>query len=172
MCRAAEASKPQAQVYFTEERSIDAIKRFKPSPEVKPRATGQANKFRQSAKRQESSGGKCQYCGSRHVPGRCPAYGLTASAGKLGLIRKCDNVNSENCCKSISNLFCKYSQVFEGFGNLPGKYITLCENSIPVTRKVAFSLLEPLKAELDKMVKAGVIEKVTEPTDWVSPLPR
>ncbi|GBN18685.1 hypothetical protein AVEN_89423-2 [Araneus ventricosus] len=45
MCRAAETSKPQAQVYFTEERTIDAIKRFKPSPELKPRATGQANKF-------------------------------------------------------------------------------------------------------------------------------
>ncbi|GBO32961.1 hypothetical protein AVEN_172949-1 [Araneus ventricosus] len=45
MCRAAETSKLQAQVYFTEERSIDAIKRFKPLPEVKPRATGQANTF-------------------------------------------------------------------------------------------------------------------------------
>ncbi|GBN82687.1 hypothetical protein AVEN_167394-1 [Araneus ventricosus] len=103
-----------------------------------------------------------------------PILGLTASADKLGLIRKCDNVNSVNCCKSISNLLCKYNQVFEGLGNLPGKYhITLCENSAPVvsvTRKVAFSLLEPLKAELDRMVKAGVREKVTELTDWVSPL--
>ncbi|GBN94349.1 Uncharacterized protein K02A2.6 [Araneus ventricosus] len=238
ICRAAETSKLQAQVYFTEERSIDAIKRFKPSPEVKPRATGQANKFRQPAKRQESSGRKCHYCGSHHVPGRCPAYGkqcrscgkrnhfsrvcklksvnrvcqnnpeeftnsansckyppeqffvstiflvtknsyqpilgLTASADKLGLIKKCDNVNSVNCCKSISNLLCKYNQVFEGLGNLPGKdRITLCENSVPVvsvTRKVAFSLPEPLKAELDRMVKAGVIKKVTELTDWVSPL--
>ncbi|GBL80181.1 hypothetical protein AVEN_29157-1 [Araneus ventricosus] len=322
MCRAAETSKLQAQVYFTEERSIDAIKRFKSSPEVKPRATVQANKLRQPAKRQ-SSGRKCHYCGSHHVPGRCPAYGkrcwrcgkqnhfarvcksksvnrvcqniaeestnstnsckyppeqffvgnvradsmssswqaillindrpvnfkldtgaqaniiskkllndiygsgvnvrktsvklstytgqtiellgcttlplkkdlnspvihldflvtknsyqpilgLTASADKLGLIKKCDNINSVNCCKSISNLLCKYNQVFEGLGNLPGKYhITLCENSVPVvsvTRKVAFSLLEPLKAELDRMVKAGIIEKVTEPTDWVSPL--
>ncbi|GBM41530.1 Uncharacterized protein K02A2.6 [Araneus ventricosus] len=61
-----------------------------------------------------------------------------------------------------------------GLGNLPGKYhITLGENSVPVvsvTGKLAFSLLEPLKAELDKMVKTGVIEKVTEPTDCVSPL--
>ncbi|GBM10650.1 Uncharacterized protein K02A2.6 [Araneus ventricosus] len=103
-----------------------------------------------------------------------PILGLTASADKLGLIRKYDNVNSVNCCKSISNLLCKYNQVFEGLGNLPGKYrITLCENSVPVvsvTRKVSFSLLEPLKVELDRMVKAGVIEKVTEPTDRVSPL--
>ncbi|GBM11903.1 Transposon Tf2-6 polyprotein [Araneus ventricosus] len=323
MCRAAETSKLQAQVYFTEERSIDAIKTFKPLPEVKPRDTGQANTFRQPAKRQESSGRKYHYCGSHHVPGRCPAYGkryrscgkrnnfarvcksksdnrvyqnnaveftnfansckyppeqffvgtvgadsmsssskaillindrpvnfkidtgaqaniiskkllndiygsrvnvrktsvklstytgqtiellgcttlpvkkdfnfpvihldflvtknsyqpilgLTPSADKLGLIGKCDNVNSVNCCRSISNLLCKSNQVFEGLGNLPGKYhISLCENSVPVvsvTRKVAFPLLEPLKAEIDRMVTAGVIEKVTELTDWVSPL--
>ncbi|GBN15561.1 hypothetical protein AVEN_102143-1 [Araneus ventricosus] len=98
-----------------------------------------------------------------------PILGLTASADKLGLIRKCDNVNSVNCCKSVSSLLCKYNKGFEGLGNLPGKYhITLCENSVPVvsvTRKVAFSLLEPLKPELDRMVKAGVIEKVTESTD-------
>ncbi|GBN74825.1 Retrovirus-related Pol polyprotein from transposon 297, partial [Araneus ventricosus] len=35
---------------------------------------------------------------------------------------------------------------------------------------VAFSLLELLKAEIDRIVRAGVIEKVTEPTDWVIPL--
>ncbi|GBN30200.1 hypothetical protein AVEN_96108-1 [Araneus ventricosus] len=74
MSRVAEISKLQAQVYFTEERSIDGIKRFKPSLEVKPRDASQANKFRQPAKRQESSRRKCQYCGSHHVPGRCPAY--------------------------------------------------------------------------------------------------
>ncbi|GBN17144.1 hypothetical protein AVEN_198890-1 [Araneus ventricosus] len=50
MSRAAEISKLQAQVYFTEERSINVIKRFKPSLEVKPRDTSQANKFRQPAK--------------------------------------------------------------------------------------------------------------------------
>ncbi|GBM69983.1 hypothetical protein AVEN_207365-1 [Araneus ventricosus] len=75
ICLAAETFKLKAQVYFTEELNIGAIKRFKPSPEVKPRATGQANKFRQPAKRQESSGRKCQYCGSHNVPDRCPAYG-------------------------------------------------------------------------------------------------
>ncbi|GBM14559.1 hypothetical protein AVEN_34974-1 [Araneus ventricosus] len=96
-----------------------------------------------------------------------PILGLSASADKLGLIRKCDSVN---CCKNISNL-CKYNRIFEGLGKLPGKYhITLCENSVSVTRKVAFSLLEPLKAELDRMVNAGVTEKVTDPADWASPL--
>ncbi|GBN44356.1 Retrovirus-related Pol polyprotein from transposon 412 [Araneus ventricosus] len=97
MCRAAETSKLQAQVYFTEERSIDAIKRSKTSSEVKPKATGKANKFRQPAKRQEIRGRKYHYCGSHHV-------------------------------------------------------------------------LEPLKAELDRMVKAGVIENLTETVDGVSPL--
>ncbi|GBN67781.1 hypothetical protein AVEN_254998-1 [Araneus ventricosus] len=97
--------------------------------------------------------------------------GLNASADKLGLIKKSDYVNSVNCGKNISELLCKYAQVFEGLANLPGKYpITLSENSVPVVsviRKVEFSILEPLKAELDRMVKAGVIVKVTEPTHWV-----
>ena len=30
------------------------------------------------------------------------------------------------------------------------------------------ALLEPLKAELDKMEKLGFIEKVNEPSDWVN----
>ncbi|GBN78449.1 hypothetical protein AVEN_119238-1 [Araneus ventricosus] len=115
MCHAAETSKLQAQVYFTEERSIDAIKRFKPSSEVKPITTGQANKFRQPAKRQESSRRKCQYCGSHHVPGRCRTYGKQCrSCGKRNrfsrvcksksVSRVCQNkpeefTNSANSCK-------------------------------------------------------------------------
>ncbi|GBO14521.1 hypothetical protein AVEN_151928-1 [Araneus ventricosus] len=124
ICRAAETSKLQAQVYFTEERSIDAIKRFKPSLEVKLRATGQANKFRQPAKRQESSGRKCHYCWSHHVPGRCPAYGKQCrSCGKWNhfsrvcklksVNRVCQNnpdefTNSANSCK------CPPEQFFVG----------------------------------------------------------
>ncbi|GBN07512.1 hypothetical protein AVEN_252887-1 [Araneus ventricosus] len=39
LCGAAETSELQAQVYFTVERNIDVVKRFKPSPEVKPTVT-------------------------------------------------------------------------------------------------------------------------------------
>ncbi|GBN75786.1 hypothetical protein AVEN_88539-1 [Araneus ventricosus] len=51
--------------------AVGYLKRFKPSPEVKPRVTVQANKFRRPAKNHENSGRKCQYCGSRHVPAFC-----------------------------------------------------------------------------------------------------
>ncbi|GBM76307.1 hypothetical protein AVEN_166164-1 [Araneus ventricosus] len=97
MCSAAETSKLQAQVYFTEERSIDAIKRFKPSSEAKPKDTGQANKFRQPAKRQASNGRKCHYCGSHHVPGRCPAYGKRCrSCGKQNHFARVYKSKSDN----------------------------------------------------------------------------
>ncbi|GBM81170.1 hypothetical protein AVEN_205874-1 [Araneus ventricosus] len=74
MYRSAESSKLQDQVYFTGEQSIDAIKRFKPWPEVKSRVTGQANKLLRFAKCQETSRRKCQYFGCSHIPGRCPDY--------------------------------------------------------------------------------------------------
>ncbi|GBM82551.1 hypothetical protein AVEN_29338-1 [Araneus ventricosus] len=124
MCHAAETSKLQSQVYFTEERSIDAIKRFKPSPEVKPRATGQVNKFRQPTKRQESSRRKCQYSGSYHVPGRCPAYGKQCrSCGKQNhFSRACKSKFVNRVCQNNTEEFtnsansCKYphEQFFVG----------------------------------------------------------
>ncbi|GBM33035.1 hypothetical protein AVEN_263519-2-1, partial [Araneus ventricosus] len=96
LCRAAETSKLQDQVYFTEERSID-VERFKPSPEVKPKVTSQANKFRQPAKIQESIGRKCQYCGSRHVPDRWPAYGKQCrSSGKQNHFSRARKLKSFN----------------------------------------------------------------------------
>ena len=35
-------------------------------------------------------------------------------------------------------------------------------------RRVPFALEEKLKAELNRMVSLGVIEKVDKPTDWVN----
>ncbi|GBM85033.1 Transposon Tf2-6 polyprotein [Araneus ventricosus] len=261
MCRAAETSKLQAQVYFTEERSIDAIKRFKPSPEVKPRDTGQANKLRQPAKRQESIGRKCHYCGSHHVPGRCPAYGKRCwSCGKQNhFARVCKSKSDYRVCQNNAVEFinsansCKYppEQFFVGnvsadstssswqaillindrpvnfkidtvaqaniinkklLNDIYGSEVNVQKTSVklstytgqtiellgcttlPVNKDLnspvihldflvtknsyqpilgltaSADKLEPLKSELDRMVKAGVIEKVTEPTDWVSPL--
>lgn len=42
--------------------------------------------------------------------------------------------------------------------------------SVQPARRVPLALREPLKTELQRMVKHGIIEKVDEPTDWVSPL--
>lgn len=51
--------------------------------------------------------------------------------------------------------------------------MVLREDTVPVvqtSRRVPLSLKEPLREELARMVKAGIIAKQDEPTDWVSPL--
>ena len=66
----------------------------------------------------------------------------------------------------------EYNDVFEGLGNLPGEHkVKLKENAVPVIeacRKIPFSLREKVKTELQRMEEKGVIEKVTEPTEWVN----
>ena len=65
----------------------------------------------------------------------------------------------------------KYADIFDGLGNLgsPCK-IDLDTTIKPVVhapRRVPFSLRKKLKAQLTEM-EGTIIEKVTEPTDWVS----
>ena len=66
----------------------------------------------------------------------------------------------------------KFPGRFKGIGQFPGDYtIRLCDNSQPVInapQKCPISIFPKVKAELDKMVKLGVITLVDEPTDWVS----
>ncbi|GBN34992.1 hypothetical protein AVEN_206091-1 [Araneus ventricosus] len=138
MCCAAETSKLQVQVYFTEERCIDAIKRFKPSSEVKPRATGQANKFRQPAKRQESSRRKCQYCGSHHVPGSCPAYG-----------KQCRSCGKQNHYSRV----CKLKSVNRVCENSPEEFPNSANSSRGKPIAFALSTLTPAQRNYAHMEK-------------------
>jgi hypothetical protein len=67
----------------------------------------------------------------------------------------------------------EYSHLFEDeLGNLEGEVdIHLQENSVPVVhapRRMPHALRDRLKAELDAMQAAGVIAKVTRPTDLVN----
>lgn len=51
--------------------------------------------------------------------------------------------------------------------------IKLKDNFVPVacaTRKIPFSLEEPLRKELNKLCKLQIIEKVEEFTEWVHPI--
>lgn len=68
----------------------------------------------------------------------------------------------------------EYKDVFQGLGCLPGEQkIHVDETVAPLVhacKKVPFALRERLKEELALMEKLEVIQKVDEPTDWVSSL--
>ena len=65
----------------------------------------------------------------------------------------------------------QYPSLFEGLGNLGDEYsIKLQEGAQPhalfIPWKVPIPMRVKVKEELDRMEKAGVISKVTEPTPW------
>ena len=70
----------------------------------------------------------------------------------------------------------EFPEVFQGLGCLSGKYHININPLVPPVvhppRRVPHSKREPLKKELDRMVEAGILEKVplNEPADWVSSL--
>ena len=66
----------------------------------------------------------------------------------------------------------EYSDVFEGLGKLEGPYNIVTDPSItPVVhppRRLPVALIDQVQAKLDSMVTEDIIEKVDQPTDWVS----
>ncbi|UYV80685.1 K02A2.6-like [Cordylochernes scorpioides] len=101
-----------------------------------------------------------------------PILGIEAIE-KLSLIKKCDAVQTEqnNSAKEILN---RHKNIFEGIGRLPIEHkIRLNENTTPViapSRKIPFSIREKVKAELERMEKLDIIEKVEEPSEWTHPI--
>ncbi|GBM05201.1 Uncharacterized protein K02A2.6 [Araneus ventricosus] len=68
-----------------------------------------------------------------------------------------------------------YNDIFTGtLGKLVYTYDNkFADNAVPrisAPRVIPVSLKEKVKAEIEKMVTNGVLEKVTEPTDWVHPI--
>ena len=70
----------------------------------------------------------------------------------------------------------EFPEVFQGLSCLSGKYHININPLVPPVvhppRRVPHSRRESLKKELDRMVEAGILEKVplNEPADWVSSL--
>nr|XP_037270547.1 uncharacterized protein LOC119162178 [Rhipicephalus microplus] len=68
----------------------------------------------------------------------------------------------------------EFPRLFHGTGCAPREYkIELHRDAVPVVQpawRVPLSLREPLRTELDRMKKEGIIQKVSSRTDWVSPL--
>ena len=67
-----------------------------------------------------------------------------------------------------------YPDRFEGVGNFEDIYHIVTDTTIPpvvyAPRRPPISMICETKEELDQMERTGVIEKVMEPTDWVSSL--
>ena len=75
----------------------------------------------------------------------------------------------------VGNLVAEYDDLFHGIGKLKGVQVKLhIDDQIqPVAqkhRRVPFHLREKLDAELERLEKAEIIEKVESATDWVSPI--
>ena len=66
----------------------------------------------------------------------------------------------------------KYSDVFKGIGKLETECeIYLKDNATPTVhpaRKIPLTLKQKLKTELERLESLDIIEKVSEPTDWVN----
>ncbi|XP_052746992.1 uncharacterized protein K02A2.6-like [Bicyclus anynana] len=82
---------------------------------------------------------------------------------ELGLVKRVYDINLS-----------KYDHLFRGIGCLPGTYSIVIDKSVsPVVsapRKIPLSLRDKLLGELNRMLEAGVIRKVTHPTQWVNSL--
>jgi hypothetical protein len=136
-------------------------------------------KLVQSRARLESPGGPVQnigqFVGTTFWKGRRTTFRIFVLKGKtdcllsrsaalaLELVKRLDDVNQD--------------LAFGGIG-VPVKCdpikIVLKEDaepySINVARRVPIPLLPKVQKELDRMLADGVIEKITEPTDWCAPI--
>ncbi|XP_063634829.1 uncharacterized protein K02A2.6-like [Cydia splendana] len=65
-----------------------------------------------------------------------------------------------------------YEDLFHGLGKLPGEYTISIEEgaqpSVCPVRKIPMGVRDKLQGELERMVKMGVIRKVSHPTPWVN----
>jgi hypothetical protein len=104
-----------------------------------------------------------------------PLLSLQASID-LGLIKLTYSVESSKLASSPvldkGQVMKEYGDLFKGIGVIPGvSQLHLKPNAVPVInppRRVPEALRERLKAELQQMERDGIIQKVTQPTDWVN----
>ena len=97
-----------------------------------------------------------------------PLLGLQ-TCQKLNIIKRIWAVNT-----SDPNLMAEYKDVFGEIGCLQGEYHIITDPEVkPVIhppRKIPISMMDKLKAELERMKQLDVIDKIDEPSDWVSSL--
>lgn len=89
----------------------------------------------------------------------------------FGILQRVNGACSTQCLDPVS----EYPELFQGLGKAPCAYkIKLKLEAEPVAvaspRRVPVPLLKPVECQLQKMEKEGVITRVSEPTDWCSPI--
>ncbi|KAK2702367.1 hypothetical protein QYM36_019018 [Artemia franciscana] len=93
------------------------------------------------------------------------------SSISLNLINLILNVNSGEPQTCVHD---QYIKVFDEISRLEGKCnIHLKDGSVPTAypaRRVPEALKDKLLHKLIQMEKNGIIEKITEPTEWVNPM--
>ena len=94
------------------------------------------------------------------------------TATQLGLLRVAPQVSSINHAASPQTLRQKYPNVFDGVGKLTDyqQKISINDTIKPVAqspRRIQFHVRKQVSAKLDEH---DIIEKVSSPTPWVSPL--
>ena len=93
-----------------------------------------------------------------------PALGLDTSE-KLSLIKRIMAIDTE---------LPEFEDCFGELGCLPEvHHINLKPNVIPVVhppRRIPYALRDKLRDQLQRMEKLDIIEKISEPTDWVNSL--
>nr|XP_037273841.1 uncharacterized protein LOC119166445 [Rhipicephalus microplus] len=90
-------------------------------------------------------------------------------AEELGLLQRVCSVDQIELYGTAK----PYEDVFEGLGQLEGIVYHLklkpgSQGVVKPARRIPIALQSKVKAELDRMETAGVIVKVTEPTEWAS----
>jgi transposase InsO family protein len=88
---------------------------------------------------------------------------------QLDLIRFVQEIQPHN-----NQWITRFPTLFQGLGSMGGEVkIRLKDKSEPfaqaVPRRIAAARKPPLKRELDRMVRMGVIQKIEVPTEWCSP---
>lgn len=102
-----------------------------------------------------------------------PLLGLNTCV-ELKLIKRVDAVNNNiNKTTTKEDIISNYKEVFDGLGTFPGSpyKIILQENASPKVhppRRIANSIMREFKDTLERLKNAGVIGRVTEPTEWVN----
>ena len=105
---------------------------------------------------------------------KTPLLGVPA-IDKLSIVARINKCDGKSSVSSGALWKEKFPKLFTGLGKMSTTYsIKLRENAQPFSvstpRRVPFQLMDPVKQELQKMEKLGIIEKITKPTPWCAPL--